>query len=180
MMIESIKHRRSVRKFQEKPIEEEKLLEILEAARLAPSGNNKQPWVFIVIKNEENRKKVAQVTGEQLWIASAPVVIVAVADLSARSDRFEGQYLDEESPQFDLKRSIRDTAIAVEHILLEADNQGLGTCWCGAFRQKTIRPVLNIPDDKFVLAVIPLGYADEAPKARPRKDLETILCYERW
>jgi nitroreductase len=152
----------------------------LEAARLAPSGNNKQPWVFIVIKNEENRKKVAQVTGEQLWIASAPVVIVAVADLSARSDRFEGQYLDEESPQFDLKRSIRDTAIAVEHILLEADNQGLGTCWCGAFRQKTIRPVLNIPDDKFVLAVIPLGYADEAPKARPRKDLETILCYERW
>ncbi len=179
-MIESIKHRRSVRKFQEKPIEEEKLLEILEAARLAPSGNNKQPWVFIVIKNEENRKKVAQVTGEQLWIASAPVVIVAVADLSARSDRFEGQYLDEESPQFDLKRSIRDTAIAVEHILLEADNQGLGTCWCGAFRQKTIRPVLNIPDDKFVLAVIPLGYADEAPKARPRKDLETILRYERW
>ncbi len=180
MMIESIKHRRSVRKFQEKPIEEEKLLEILEAARLAPSGNNKQPWVFIVIKNEENRKKVAQVTGEQLWIASAPVVIVAVADLSARSDRFEGQYLDEESPQFDLKRSIRDTAIAVEHILLEADNQGLGTCWCGAFRQKTIRPVLNIPDDKFVLAVIPVGYPAEQPKARPRKDLKAILRYESW
>ncbi len=180
MMIESIKHRRSVRKFQEKPIEEEKLLEILEAARLAPSGNNKQPWVFIVIKNEENRKKVAQVTGEQLWIASAPLVIVAVADLSARTDRYEGQYLDEESPQFDLKRSIRDTAIAVEHILLEADNQGLGACWCGAFKQEGIRPVLNIPDDKFVLAVIPVGYPAEQPKARPRKDLKAILRYESW
>lgn len=180
MMIESIKHRRSVRKFQEKPIEDEKLLEILEAARLAPSGNNKQPWVFIVIKNEENRKKVAQVTGEQLWIASAPLVIVAVADLSARTDRYEGQYLDEESPQFDLKRSIRDTAIAVEHILLEADNQGLGACWCGAFKQEGIRPVLNIPDDKFVLAVIPVGYPAEQPKARPRKDLKAILRYESW
>ena len=180
MMIEAIQHRRSVRKFQAKPIEDEKLNEILEAARLAPSGNNRQPWFFVVIKDELMKQEVARATNNQAWIASAPVVIVAVADICARSENFAGMFLDEETSGFDLKRVIRDTAIAISHILLEVDNQGLGACWCGAFTQEGIRPVLGIPEDKFVLAVIPVGYPAEEPKAKPRKTLEEIIKYERW
>ncbi len=180
MMIAAIRHRKSVRKFQETPVEEEKLMEILEAARLAPSGNNKQPWYFIVVKNENVKQDVAIATNNQMWIASAPVVIVAIADICARSENYTGMYVDEETSGFDLKRVLRDTTIAITQILLEVDNQGLGACWCGAFTQKTIRPVLNIPDDKFVLAVIPVGYPAEEPKAKPRKDLNSILRYETW
>ena len=179
-MIEAIRHRKSVRKFQEIAIEDQKLIEILEAARLAPSGNNKQPWVFIVIKDEILKQEVAVATNNQMWIASAPVVIVAIADICARSENYAGMLVDEETSGFDLKRAIRDTAIAVTHLLLEVDNQGLGACWCGAFRQEGIRPILGIPDDKFVLAVIPVGYPAEEPKARPRKDLESILRHETW
>lgn len=179
-MIEAIQHRRSIRKFQGKPIENEKLNEILEAARLAPSGNNRQPWFFVVIKDEMLKNEVAIATNNQMWIASAPVVIVAVADLCARSQDYAGLYVDEEANSFDVKRIVRDTTIAVTHLLLEVDNQELGACWCGAFTQAGIRPVLNIPDDKFVLAVIPVGYPAEEPKAKPRKPLEEIIRYERW
>lgn len=179
-MIESIRHRRSIRKYKDTPVEDEKLQQVLEAARLAPLGNNKQPWLFIVIKDERVKQEVAVATNNQMWIASAPVVIVAIADICARSENYAGMFVDEETNGFDLKRVIRDTAIAVTQILLEADNQGLGTCWCGAFKQKNIRPVLNIPYDKFVLAVIPLGYADEEPGPRPRKNLQTILRFESW
>ena len=180
MMIEAIQHRRSVRNFQEKSIEDEKLNEILEAARLAPSGNNRQPWFFIVIKDGLIKNEVAVATNNQAWIASAPVVIVAVADLCARSQDYAGMFVDEETSSFDVKRIIRDTTIAITHILLEVDNQGLGACWCGAFTQEGIRPVLGIPEDKFVLAVIPVGYPAEEPKAKPRKTLEEIIKYERW
>ena len=82
-MIESIKHRRSVRKFKDKAVEAEKLNEILQAGRLAPSGNNIQPWYFIVIKDETVKQEVALATSNQMWIAKAPIVIVAVADLIA-------------------------------------------------------------------------------------------------
>jgi len=180
MMIEPIQHRRSVRKFLEKPVEDEKLTEILDAARLAPSGNNRQPWYFIVIKDERLRQEVAAATNNQMWIATAPVVIVAVADICARSENYAGMFVDEETCGFDLKRVIRDTTIAISYILLEVDNQGLGACWCGAFTQEGIRPVLGIPEDKFVLAVIPVGYPAEEPKAKPRKTLEEIVKYDRW
>jgi nitroreductase len=179
-MIESIERRRSIRKYLNTPVEDEKLQAILEAARLAPSGNNKQPWRFIVLKREENRLAAARATGNQMWIAEAPVVIVGVADVAARGVESAGLVLDEHSPDWDLKRAIRDTAIATEHILLEAENQGLGTCWCGMFEQAVIRKVLGVPEDKFVLAVIPLGYAAQAPSARPRKSLDKIVSFEGW
>ena len=103
-MIESIKNRRSIRKFLDKPLEEEKLTTILEAARLAPSGNNAQPWHFIVIKDEEARQVLAKAVNEQTWIAKAPVVIVAVADSTRGKEASAGTFVDEESPSMDLKR----------------------------------------------------------------------------
>lgn len=179
-MIDAIKHRRSIRKFENKPVEDEKLNKILEAARLAPSGSNQQPWFFIIVKDDIVKQELAVATNNQMWIAHAPLVIVAVADLAARGEGFAGMYIDEDSGLFDVKLTVRDTAIAVTHLLLEVDNQGLGACWCGAFKQKDIRPVLGIPGDKYVLAVIPVGYPDEEPKVKPRKAMEEIIKYERW
>ena len=117
---------------------------------------------------------------KQTWMMTAPTFTVAVADMAARGETEQGLYLDETSPHWELKRAIRDTAIAVENMLLEADAQGLGTCWVGFFVQSEIRPVLGIPGDKFVLAVIPIGYPAEQPPARPRKPLSEIVRYEKW
>ena len=111
---------------------------------------------------------------------SAPVFIVAVADMAERVEIKPGLCLDETSPQWELKRAIRDTAIAAGYILLEADAQGLGTCWVGFFIQSEIKPVLGIPEDKFVLGVIPVGYQAEQPAARPRKPLSEIVRFEKW
>ena len=179
-MIDSIQHRRSIRKFTDKLIDPDKLQIVLEAARLAPSGNNKQPWTFIVVQDEQRRRAVMEVCHEQSWMMSAPVFIVAVADMAERVEIKPGLCLDETSPQWELKRAIRDTAIAAGYILLEADAQGLGTCWVGFFIQSEIKPVLGIPEDKFVLGVIPVGYSAEQPAARPRKPLSEIVRFEKW
>ena len=88
--------------------------------------------------------------------------------------------LCEESPQFELKQIIRDTAIAIEHVVLEATTAGLGTCWVAWFRQNEIRPVLGIPGDKFVVAILTVGYPEEDPKPRKRKDFKEIVHYDRW
>lgn len=111
---------------------------------------------------------------------SAPVFIVCVADICCRISVDVGISLNEDSPQEELKQIIRDTSISIGHILLEADNLGLGTCWVAWFIQEEIRPILNIPADKYVVGIITLGYANEAPKARPRKKLEEIAHYESW
>lgn len=178
-MIKEIEARRSIRKYAAKPVEDEKLNELLESARLAPSGSNTQPWHFIVIKSESTRQKLAEVSHNQKWMLSAPVFIVCVGDVRTRIDD-KDIYVDENSPEEEVKQTIRDTAIAVEHIMLDADNLGLGTCWVGWFRQKDIRPVLNIPSDKYVVGVITVGYPDEAPAPRPRNKSEDIVHYEKW
>ena len=89
-------------------------------------------------------------------------------------------YLDEESWEPELKQIIRDTAISMEHILLKAENLGLATCWTGWFEQKDIRPILNIPNDKYVCGIVTIGYGDENPNQRPRRKLEDIIRYEKW
>lgn len=179
-MIEEIWARRSIRKYMDREVENEKILQLIEGARLAPSGSNTQPWHFIVVKSESNRPKIARVCHNQKWMLSAPVFIVCVADIRCRIDEKIAVSLDENSPEEELKQVIRDTSISVENILLGADNLGLGTCWVGWFVQNEIRPILNIPDDKYVVGIVTLGYADEKPKPRPRKKLEEIIHYESW
>jgi nitroreductase len=179
-MINEIKERRSIRKYINKPVEDEKIIQLLESARLAPSGSNTQPWHFIIVKSEVTREKLAEASHKQKWMFSAPVFIVCVADIRCRISDDVGISLNEVSPQVELKQIIRDTSISVGHMLLEADNLGLGTCWVAWFTQEEIRPILNIPDDKYVVGVITVGYANEAPEARPRKKLEDIVHYESW
>jgi nitroreductase len=125
-MIKEIKLRSSIRKYIDKPVDDEKILRLLESARLAPSGSNTQPWHFIIIRDEEIKQRIAKVSHNQEWMLSAPVFIVCVADIRSRIESDIEIILDEESPQNDLKKIIRDTAIAVEHIVLEAINEGLG------------------------------------------------------
>lgn len=178
-MLSPIKTRRSVRKYTDQPVSDEVVLELLEAARIAPSGNNTQPWRFIIVRDPETKKALAKADHDQKWMEAAPVYIVAVADISCRIKE-PGLVLDEESSPFALKQIIRDTAIAVDHLALEIENGGLATCWTAWFRQKDVRPILAIPEDKFVVAILPVGYGAESPEPRPRLSMEEIVMYERW
>ncbi|MGE5581851.1 MAG: nitroreductase family protein [Bacillota bacterium] len=178
--MEQIKTRRSIRRYLDKPVEDEKIKQIIESARLAPSGNNTQPWHFIIVKSAPVKEKLAEIAQRQKWMLTAPVFIVCVADIRVRLKNDAEIILDENSPQYELKQIIRDTAIAVEHMVLEAESMGLSTCWVAWFKQADIRPVLNIPADKYVVSILTLGYAGESPAARPRKKLEEIIHYEKW
>lgn len=179
-MIKEIKMRRSIRKYIDKPIEDEKIIRLIESARLAPSGDNTQPWHFIVVKSQLSRQRLAEASHKQKWMLSSPVFIVCVADIRCRIKEDINISLNEDSPQKELKQIIRDTSISIEHMLLEASNLELGTCWVAWFTQEKIRPILNIPNDKYVVGIITLGYPDETPKARPRKEIKEIIHYENW
>lgn len=179
-MMEQIKMRRSIRKYLDQSVEDEKIIQLIDSARLAPSGSNTQPWHFILVKSEPIKQKLAEASHDQKWMLSAPIFIVCVADIRSRIKDDIDLTLDEDSSQQEVKLIIRDTSIAIEHILLEATSLGLGTCWVAWFIQKEIRPILNIPSDKYVVGIITVGYADEKPVARPRKKLEEIIHYENW
>jgi nitroreductase len=178
--MEQIKIRRSIRKYLDKSIEDAKIIQLIESARLAPSGSNTQLWHFIIVKSELAKQKLAEASHDQKWMLSAPVFIVCIADIRSRINDDIYLSLDEHSPQEEVKQIIRDTSIAIEHILLEASSLGLGTCWVAWFTQKEIRPILSIPSDKYVVGIITVGYADEKPTARPRRKLEEIIHYENW
>ena len=178
-MIKAIEERRSIRKYKNIPVEKEKIQEIIESGRISPSGSNTQPWHFIIVESDEMRNKVSYACHNQKWMVQAPVFIVCVADIRSRLD--EGHMsINEESCENEVKLIIRDTSLAIENMMLQAVDLGLGTCCIAWFTQDEIRPVLNIPEDKYVVSVITVGYSDENPKMRPRKKVEEIIHYEKW
>lgn len=164
----AIKERRSVRAYKPAPVEEEKLKKILEAARLSPSASNRQDWKFIVVREKETRKKLARAAFGQSFIGEAPVVIVACGT-EPKAIMACGQ-----------PTSTVDVSIACAFMILEAYEQGLGTCWIGAFNEDEVRKILKIPEPVRVVAVIPLGYPDESPSQRERKDFDEIICFEKF
>ncbi len=180
MISDIIARRRSVRKYTDKHVEEEKIIRILEAARQAPSGKNTQPWHFIVIRNKEMIIRLAEIDHQQKWMEAAPVVIACLADARARIDPSVPLNVTETSPEFEVKQVIRDSAVAVQNLLLAAVEEGLGACWTGWYLQEEIREPLGIPSDKFVTAIVTVGYPAEEPAARKRKPLEEIVRYEHW
>ena len=179
-ILKEILSRRSIRRYKSNPVDNEKIRIMLESARLAPSGNNSQPWNFIMVRSEEKRKQIVEACKNQRWMLQAPVFLVCVADIRAKIFGSDHMVIDEKSPQVELKQVIRDTGIAVEHLVLQAEALGLSTCWVAFFEQKDIRPVLNVPADKYVVAVITVGYADESPPPRPRRPLDEIIHFETW
>ncbi|MCK5641759.1 MAG: nitroreductase family protein [Gammaproteobacteria bacterium] len=165
---EAIKLRRSVRSYQEKEVEKEKLNKVLEAARLAPSASNRQEWKFIVVKDKETKEKLAIAASDQTFIAEAPIILVACATES-QSIMLCGQ------PRYTV-----DVSIAMSFIILQARELGLGTCWIGAFEEPSVKEILGIPNHIRVVAITPLGYPAQDPPARPRKKLEQIVCFDKY
>ncbi len=165
---EVIEKRKSIRDFEDTPVPEDKLLKVLEAARLAPSSSNRQPWKFVVVRDHKRRQELAQAAGGQTHIAKAPVVIVAVPTM----------------PELVMKSGVPnyavDLAIAVDHMTLAAVNEGLGTCWIGAFSQEMARDALKIPEGYRIVVLLPLGFPKQLEKPKIRKFLEEIVCYETF
>jgi nitroreductase len=179
-MIKDIERRQSIRKYLDRPVDDQMILGLIDSARLAPSGHNTQPWHFIIIRETEMRKALATVSHNQPWMMSAPVFIACVADIRSRLEMEKVLEIDEESSQFEVKQIIRDTAIAAEHIVLEATSQGLGTCWVAWFIQNEIRPILGLAKDKYLVCIITVGYAAEKPRRSGRKELKEMVHYEMW
>ena len=157
---EVIENRRSIRKYKDTPVPKDKIMKILEAARLAPSASNHQTWHFMVVQNKDMIKKLAK----QAWAEAAPAMIVCLADT-------------EESPGW----CQNDLGIAVEHMVLTAWDLGYGTCWMGqSNREDLLKELLGIPDKYRPIALFTLGKPDEAPAAKPRKSIEDIVSWEKY
>jgi len=167
-VLSAIKGRRSIRKYKDKSIEEEKLQKVLEAARLSPSAKNMQNWKFIVVRDEEIKKKLVDEAIKQPFVNEAPVILVCCGT-ETESRMKCGQY-----------RYTVDLSIATAYMILEAYEQGLGTCWLGSFDEEKAKEILGIPEGVRIVTITPLGYPDETPSPRPRKALEDIVCYDRY
>jgi nitroreductase len=167
-LYEAIKSRYSVRSYLNKPVEQEKLDRILDAARLAPSGSNRQPWKFVVVRDAETRKKLVPTCSNQEFVGQAPVVIAGVGLMPDRimSCGVPGDPVD--------------VAIALEHVALAATSEGLGTCWIGSFHQDQIRGLLGIPANAKVIEVMTLGYPADHPQPKTRKPMKELVCYDQW
>jgi nitroreductase len=195
---DAIEHRRSIRKFKLDPIPDEHINALLEAARLAPSGSNAQPWRFKIVKDQNTKVKLAQTAYDQSFVAEAPVVLVCCADIKgylggtvsgiqdlgrikAVEDRIVKIILDRVGEMRSVpieqvvSRIAFNVTIAIEHIVLRALDFGLGTCWVRLIDEKKIRHLFGWDENIHIVALLPVGYPDEFPLQRKRLKLEDIL-----
>ena len=169
-VMDAIRTRRSVRKYDGRPIPDEVMQRMKDALRLAPSACNYQPWRFVLVSDPALRKELARAANGQDFIADAPVIVVGVGLPDRAYKRMGGR-----GNSVDV-----DLAIALDHLTLAAVAEGLGTCWRGVTDERELRKVLSIPDEVQARMVMLLGYPDESPDARPRKPLDEVVCYERY
>jgi nitroreductase len=163
-----IRTRYSVRAYRPDPVEEEKLERVLEAARLAPTAANRQPFQIIVI-HTEGREDDLQRIYRRKWFVQAPLVVCICAVPDEGWVRMDGKgYTDV------------DAAIAMDHLVLAATDQGLGTCWIAAFDPAAAREVLGLPEGVEPIAFTPLGYAADQPRSKERKPRSELVRDERW
>lgn len=171
-LFETIEKRRSVRKYKNMPLEKEKIEQVLNAARLAPSWKNMQCWRFLVLESEEKRQAVLSAIPDdnpcKKGLGMAPVIIVVCADP------------EESGHDNGIDFWIADAAIALEHMCLAATALGLGTCWVAWLDENKLKNNLQIPDKFRVIGLTPLGYPEYQPNPRPRKKLSEITYYDSW
>lgn len=165
-LMEVIRRRRSIRKYRPDPVPQAKVDHILEAARLAPSWANGQCWTFIVVSDPKVKRALAEAGNE--WMEHAPCIVAACAEPGRSGEKKDQDYY------------LLDVGIAMEHLILAAEDQGLATCWIGWFDEQRAKRALGVPDEIRLVALTPLGYPDEQPAARPRKSLGEICRRDRW
>jgi nitroreductase len=166
-VLDAIRKRYSCRAYQDKPIEREKLEQILEAARLAPSAKNLQDWRFVAVTDKETKRKIAQAANNQTFLQNAGAIIVAcsISNEVMRCGQAVGPI---------------DVAIALEHIALQAAELGLATCWIGSFYPEKVRPIVGIPEDVAIIELMAVGYPADSKKEPNRQAIEKVVCYEKW
>jgi nitroreductase len=165
---EAIRQRYSVRTYQDREVEPDKLAAVLEAARLAPSASNRQEWRFVVVRDRDTRTALKTAGNNQPFIAQAPVVIACCAETDRHTMRCGHQCFT------------IDVAIAVSFMTLAAVELGLGTCWIGAFDAPAVRRILDIPDRIEVVELLTLGYPGDSGEAKRRLGLAEIVKYDTW
>jgi len=175
-----VKERYSVRKYLNKPVQHEKIERCIEAARLAPSTCNSQPWRFIIVDDTELKEAIVRETyGKVLSFNSfskeAPVLIVVISERKNLSAKIAGIMKKRDF-------SLIDIGIAAEHICLQAVEEGLGTCMLGWFDEGAIKKLLNIPRQKRIELIITLGYPDELvkKKSKKRRDIDSVRSYNHF
>jgi nitroreductase len=205
---EAIQKRVTIRRWKPIPVEKEKVLKVLEAGRRAPSWGNTQPWRFIVVQERAKIEELAKAAGGQPQISTAAVVIVCCGLMEAFSRKMHREALKQliEAGVMDWPDEVLDNAvlgndlfapyrlgdqammirageqimISIAYMTLEALNQGLGSCWAGAISTKDVHQFMNLPKNLFVHELFLLGYPDENPKPRPRKEFNKIVFWEKY
>jgi len=164
---QAIRTRCSCRNYQDKPVEREKLLAVLEAARQAPSAKNLQDWRFVVVTDREIRRRLAAAANNQTFLENAGAIVVGctTSDHVMRCGQAVGPI---------------DVAIAMEHMCLQAAELGLASCWIGSFYPDKVKPIVGIPDDVTIVELLALGYPADAPREHRREPLERIVSFETW
>jgi nitroreductase len=173
---QTIRQRRSIRKYKSDSIPLDHLKQMLEAARLAPSGGNYQPWKFVIIRDPTTIQQLAVAARKQSFLAEAATIIVACADATVflpPPPREPGILMV--PPCFEI-----EVMIAIEHLVLAATALGYGSCWVGAFNELEVKHVLGIPMRIKIVALISLGVAAETPKPVSRNPLSEIVFFEKW
>jgi len=169
---ELIKERRSIRAFSDRPIPDEDVEVLVEAACWAPSAGNRQPWEFVVVRDGENKRRLVEAAHGQSFIAEAPVVFVVCADPGRSAARYGRR-----GAEF---YCLQDTAAAVQNLLLTATANGIGACWVGAFDEEKAAETVAAPEGVRPVAIIPVGYPAESPPPRPRRSLSEITHREKF
>jgi nitroreductase len=161
--IEALKTRRSIRQYEEKPVPRNLIEDIIDTARLAPSGRNTQPWEFIVITDEATRKRIAELAPHGKFIAQAGACVAVFAR--------EGDFC------------VEDGSAATENILVAARALGLGTCWVASYKKPHSGPVadlLGVPEGILLITLIALGYPEQEPEPKGKRSLTEVLHWERF
>ena len=179
-LLELIRHRRSIRRYLDKPVERDKIMLCLEAARLAPSACNSQPWRFIIVDDKELKDRLCRAAFSGIYSVfsfakKAPVIVVVVSERAKFIARVGGLFRG-------TKFYLIDIGIATEHFVLQAEELGLGTCWLGWFNEAAVKSILNVPKDRKIDVLLALGYYDSAKIGKPhdREPMEKIAAFNSY
>jgi nitroreductase len=170
-----IRNRRSIRRYKEHDIPDEDIAKIIDAARLAPSAENSQPWRFLVVRERAMKEILAEAANSQKFIADANAVIIVLGLKSASC-----------CPNNPARWHVQDPMIAAEHLVLAATAMGYGTCWVAMLETRPtkaieiVKAALKIPEDALLISLVTIGVPDESPAARPRKGIHEIAFMERY